>query len=82
MYLLAKFGRRTRYRFVGNEAISYWVISKRSTNTELETDVSRDVNFDCITLTQAYAHLSISYIRAQIFVFIQQNLLVTLQIDC
>ena len=30
---------------VENEAIYSWAISKRSTNTELETDVSRNVFF-------------------------------------
>ena len=54
-YLLVKFGPRTRYRFVENEAISFSAISKRSTNTESKTGVSRNIYFQpyhaysCIT---------------------------------
>ena len=33
------------YVFVENQAIISWAISKRSTNTELETDISRNVHF-------------------------------------
>ena len=50
MHLLAKFGSQTLYAFVENEAISSWVISKQSTNAELEMDISRNVHFNCINL--------------------------------
>ena len=33
------------YVFIENEAISSWAVSKRSTYTELEMDVSRNVHF-------------------------------------
>ena len=44
-YLLARFGQLTLSVFVKNEAISFGAISKRSTNTELETDISQNVHF-------------------------------------
>ena len=45
MHLLAKLGPLTLWVFVENEAISSWAVSKLSTNTELETDISRNVYF-------------------------------------
>ena len=44
-YLLAKFRPRALCAFVENKAISSWAVSKWSTYTELETDVSRNSNF-------------------------------------
>ena len=57
MHLLAKFGPLTPYVFIENEAISSWAVCKRSTNTELETDISRNVHFQ---LYHTYRHRTIS----------------------
>ena len=50
---LAKFGPQTLYVFIENEVISSWAISKRSTNTELETNISRNLDFQ---LYHTYRH--------------------------
>ena len=45
LHLLAKFVPLTLYVFVENEVISFWAVSKQSTITELEMDISQNLHF-------------------------------------